>query len=154
MNRIDGGHADHFLSDLSLGICATPKIGHGVGRHALLLKCSNRTEQSVHFQASKYMRGSGDNEIHVQEGLQSGQQRLRGLLRPAEERVLLLQELARSYHGGVRGHAERLPRVLQQRPNQAIAGLDEPERVPQKQGAGRIGRSRKSSAPPTVDFVY
>ena len=44
----------------------------------------------------------GDNEIRVQEGPQPGQQRLRGLLRPIEERVLLLQELARGYHGGSR----------------------------------------------------
>lgn len=41
----------------------------------------------------RHMRGKRPDPVHVEEGLQPGQLGLRGLLRPPQERVLLLSGL-------------------------------------------------------------
>ena len=85
---------------------------------------------------------------HVEEGLQPGQLGMRGLLRPPEERVLLPSGLEGRRHGVVHGATGRVHPLLQRAPQEAVARLDEPHAVPDKQGTSRLGWSKELSAPP------
>ena len=73
----------------------------------------------------RHMRGKRPGPVHVEEGLQPGQLGLRRLLRPPQERVLLLSGLGWRHRGLVHGTAERVHRFLQRAPQEAIARLDE-----------------------------
>lgn len=73
----------------------------------------------------RHMRGKRPDPVHVEEGLQPGQLGLRRLLRPPQERVLLLSGPGWRHRGLVHGTAERVHRFLQRAPQEAIARLDE-----------------------------
>ena len=96
------------------------------------------------------MRRGRLGQEHVREGLQPGQLRLRGLLRQAEERVLLLQGLVGRGHRRVHGTARRLPGVLLRGADQAVARVAEPQRVPQKPGLRRLSGPGNRPHPPAV----
>ena len=99
----------------------------------------------------RHMRGKRPDPVHVEEGLQPGQLGLRRLLRPPQERVLLPSGLGWRHRGLVHGAAERVHRFLQRAPQEAVARLDEPHAVPDKQGTSRLGWSKESSAPPRLE---
>ena len=79
-----------------------------------------------------HMRGERPGQEHVGQGVQPRQRRVRGLLRKVEERVLLFQGLVGRRCRRVHGGARCVSGVLLRGPRQAIVGLDESERVPQK----------------------
>ena len=97
----------------------------------------------------RHMRGKRPGPLHVEEGLQPGQLGMRGLLRPPEERVLLPSGLEGRRHGVVHGATGRVHPLLQRAPQEAVARLDEPHAVPDKQGTSRLGWSKELSAPPS-----
>ena len=103
----------------------------------------------------RHMRGKRPGPLHVEEGLQPGQLGMRGLLRPPEERVLLPSGLERRRRGVVHGAAGRVHPLLQRAPQEAVARLDEPHAVPDKQGTSRLGWSKElSAAPKVVSFEF
>lgn len=84
------------------------------------------------------MRGQRPHQEHVRQGLQPGQRRDGGLLRPAQEGVLARQGLVglgpRPLHRGARG----LDRPLQYGEAQRYARRPHAGRVPRRAGKGRV----------------
>ena len=60
----------------------------------------------------KDMRGEWAGQVHVKKGLQPRQRQVRGLLRQAEDRVLLRVQLVRDRNRGVRQDARRIPEMV------------------------------------------
>lgn len=96
----------------------------------------------------RHLRRGGARQEHVDEGLQPGQRGLRGLLRKAQERVLLPQGLEGRLGGGVHGKARCVPRLLPGPEDQGVPGLAEPSGVQEKAWI-RLGNPRNRSHPPT-----
>ena len=69
-------------------------------------------------------------------------------LRPPEERVLYHRDWGGVTVDSFMEMPERVHRLLQRAPQEAIARLDEPQAVSVKQGIGRLGRSRYCPHPP------
>ena len=85
--------------------------------------------------------------MYVGQGVQPRQRRLRGLLRPREERVLPLEGLDGRGRRRVRGAPGRLPALLSGRQDQALPGLAEPGGVPEEAWIRRLGGPRKCPHP-------
>lgn len=95
------------------------------------------------------LRGERARQEHVREGLQPGQCRVRGLLRPPQERVLLLQGLVGRHARGVHGEARRPPPLLLRGQDKEVPGLAQPEAITAASLDTSHRRSKKSSAPPS-----
>lgn len=84
------------------------------------------------------LREARPRALDVEEGVLAGQLGHGGVLRPAQERVLLRPGLGGRQPGGFRIPARRLHEILPLREDQEVPRMDEPQSVQEIAGPGRL----------------
>ena len=94
------------------------------------------------------LRRARPRALDVEEGLLAGQLGHGGVLRAAQERILLWPGLGGSEPGGFRIAARRLHEILPRREDQRIPRMDEPQPIQEIARPGRLASPVNGAHPP------
>lgn len=101
----------------------------------------------------RHLRRARHRPVDVQEGVLARQLRLRGILRKAEERVLLRPRLGGSDDRGLHRPAGAIHEILSRRAHQGVIGLDESNAVQEIAWLGGLASPEFGAHPRTISWT-